>query len=111
MKVSLLPLCQLIQSQSMRLLSSGRNPVLIRTVTTSDSRVGPLSQPVRPLQVSAAARYAISSSFVTTYSELAAEFATHRQSNNGENELAISTVNASIRVLESLEITAEVCAP
>jgi integrase len=32
-------------------------------------------------------------------SEPAAEFATHRQSNNGENELAISTVNASIRVL------------
>jgi len=32
-------------------------------------------------------------------SELAAEFATHRQSGNGEKELAISTVNASIRVL------------
>jgi hypothetical protein len=31
-------------------------------------------------------------------SELAAAFATHRQS-NGKNELAISTVNASIRVL------------
>jgi hypothetical protein len=51
MKVPLLPLSQLIQSQSMRLFSSGRNPVLIRTVTTSDSRVGPLSQPVRPLQL------------------------------------------------------------
>jgi hypothetical protein len=35
----------LIQSQSMRLFSSGRNPVLIRMVTTSDSKVGPRSQP------------------------------------------------------------------
>jgi integrase len=32
-------------------------------------------------------------------SELAAEFATHRQSNNGRKALAISTVNASIRIL------------
>jgi integrase len=35
----------------------------------------------------------------TLTSELAAEFATHRQSNNWEQQLAISTVNASIRVL------------